>query len=102
MPRDANQEGSKSQAQRTKSETLKPDREKKIGHRRVGEGGEVTYKKVILLNINLFQDHSTHIQCDLDSYHHDYGFNSTGYRACCWRSSFKTGKRLAHAGLHDY
>ena len=25
---------------------LKTDREKKIGHRRVGEGGEVTYKKV--------------------------------------------------------
>lgn len=26
--------------------TLKTDREKKLGHRRVGEGGEVTYKKV--------------------------------------------------------
>ncbi len=31
---------------RTRSGTLKTDREKKIGHRRVGEGGEVTYKKV--------------------------------------------------------
>lgn len=28
------------------SGTLKTDREKKLGHRRVGEGGEVTYKKV--------------------------------------------------------
>ncbi|XP_046439244.1 phosphatidylinositol 4-phosphate 5-kinase type-1 gamma-like isoform X5 [Daphnia pulex] len=26
--------------------TLKTDREKKLGHRRVGEGGEVTYKKI--------------------------------------------------------
>lgn len=31
---------------RARSGTLKTDREKKIGHRRVGEGGEVTYKKV--------------------------------------------------------
>ena len=30
---------------RTRSGTLKADRGKKIGHRRVGEGGEVTYKK---------------------------------------------------------
>lgn len=35
---------------RTRSGTLKTDREKKIGHRRVGEGGEVTYKKVSNLN----------------------------------------------------
>lgn len=35
---------------RARSGALKPaDREKKIGHRRVGEGGEVTYKKVYLL-----------------------------------------------------
>ena len=31
---------------RTRSGTSKVDREKKIGHRRVGEAGEVTYKKV--------------------------------------------------------
>ena len=32
---------------RARSGTLKAvDREKKLGHRRVGEGGEVTYKKV--------------------------------------------------------
>jgi len=33
---------------RTRSGTLKVDRGKKIGHRRVGEGGEVTYKKVYI------------------------------------------------------
>jgi len=31
---------------RTRSGTSKVDREKKIGHRRVGEAGEVTYKKI--------------------------------------------------------
>lgn len=34
---------------RTKSAALKGERERKLGHRRVGEGGEVTYKKVFLL-----------------------------------------------------
>lgn len=31
---------------RTRSGMSRIDREKKIGHRRVGEAGEVTYKKV--------------------------------------------------------
>lgn len=39
---------------RTRSGTLKADRGKKIGHRRVGEGGEVTYKKVLLLYMHIF------------------------------------------------
>ena len=38
-----------------KSGTMKAgDKEKKIGHRRIGEGGEVTYKKVHSLLLYIF------------------------------------------------
>lgn len=42
----------------------KAEKEKKIGHRRVGVGGEITYKKVIILILSLYAV----IQYELSSY----------------------------------
>ena len=55
------------------------DKEKKIGHRRIGEGGEVTYKKVcshIFLSVP-----SLMLQClKLGSHISNYGLYSVGYQ----------------------
>lgn len=74
---------------RARSATLKAsDREKKIGHRRVGEGG-VTYKKVIFIycGIFIFSFHNM-TQLYTDSYIPNYGFYTTWNQSCCWWPSF--------------
>ena len=80
---------------RTRSGTLKVDRGKKIGHRRVGEGGEVTYKKVCIhfllkkCNICLLKVLFFYlIFTSVDSYNTNYGVNSVRNKSCCWWFSF--------------
>lgn len=86
----------------------KTDKEKKIGHRRVGVGGEITYKKVMKIN-SKFEIQIKSLKTNLIIMHllskdpndANYGIYSTGYTTCYWRPCKQTRKRFTHAGLHD-